>query len=183
MLSPSDNDSLVQRLKNGEDAAYKELYEQHYAVLCHYAASFLQDDVLAESIVSDVIYALWQNHSSISVYSSIRAYLMTAVRNRCLNHLRRASCQPLSQIYDQIVDSNGNPLGRMLDRELENTIMAAMSGLPSKTKSVFELSRFEHKSYEEISAIMNMSPNTVKYHISQALRMLNEKLKKYFDGC
>lgn len=71
----------------------------------------------------------------------------------------------------------------MLDMELENTIMAAMSGLPSKTKSVFELSRFEHKSYEEISAIMNMSPNTVKYHISQALRMLNEKLKKYFDGC
>ena len=52
MLSPSDNDSLVQRLKNGEDAAYKELYEQHYTVLCHYAASFLQDDVLAESIVS-----------------------------------------------------------------------------------------------------------------------------------
>lgn len=46
MLSPSDNDSLVQRLKNGEDAAYKELYEQHYTVLCHYAASFLQDDVL-----------------------------------------------------------------------------------------------------------------------------------------
>lgn len=183
MLSPSDNDSLVQRLKNGEDAAYKELYEQHYTVLCHYAASLLRDDVLAESIVSDVIYALWQNHSSLSVYSSLRAYLMTAVRNRCLNHLRKTSCQPLSQTYDQVVDSNGNPLGKMLDRELENTIMAAMSELPGKTKSVFELSRFERKSYDEISSMMNMSPNTVKYHISQALRVLKEKLKKYFDVC
>ena len=181
MLRTSDNDSLVQRLKNGEDAAYKELYERHYTVLCHYASSFLKDDVLAESIVSDVIFALWQNHSSIYIQTSIRAYLMTAVRNKCLNYLRQVSCHPSIRIFEQVLDSNGNPLGRLLDRELEDTIMAAMSELPLKTKSVFELSRFEHKSYGEISSIMKMSPNTVKYHISQALKSMTEKLKDYFD--
>ena len=46
---------LVQQLKNGVDAAYKYLYDQHYQILCHVAAQYVKDDFLAETIVGDVI--------------------------------------------------------------------------------------------------------------------------------
>ena len=69
---------LVQQLKNGVDAAYKYLYDQHYQILCHVAAQYVKDDFLAETIVGDVIFHLWE----------VRDEIMNAI-NRLPDECRR----------------------------------------------------------------------------------------------
>ena len=62
-------------------------YDRHYVLLCRFANRLLDNRDLAEEIVDDVIFWLWEHRSELDITSSIRAYLMRAVRNRCLNEL------------------------------------------------------------------------------------------------
>ena len=57
--------------------------------------------------------------------------------------------------------------------------MKAINRLPEQCRRVFQLSRFEEKRYEEIAAELDISVNTVKYHIKRALALLHEDLGKY----
>lgn len=179
---------LVQQLKDGVDAAYKFLYDHHYQILCHVAAQYVKDDFLAETIVGDVIFHLWEVRESIEINTSLRQYLMTSVRNRCLDYLKSQHCQkevPVAQngLQDfpvlQYVKTDDYPLGRLLEKELEGEIMGAIDRLPEDCRRVFRLSRFEQLKYEEIAQQLNISVNTVKYHIKHALALLHEQLGKY----
>lgn len=75
--------------------------------------------------------------------------------------------------------SDSHPLGTLLERELEEEIYKAIDKLPNECRRVFDKSRFEGKSYEEISQELGISVNTVKYHIKNALASLQTNLSKY----
>ncbi len=85
---------LIHQLKQGKEAAYRFLYEKHYAVLCHLAREWVGDDYTAETLVGDVIFHLWEIRESLDIRVSLRSYLLQAVRNRCLDHLPRAGSAP-----------------------------------------------------------------------------------------
>lgn len=179
---------LVQQLKNGVDAAYKYLYDQHYQILCHVAAQYVKDDFLAETIVGDVIFHLWEVRETIEINTSVRSYLMTCVRNRCIDYLKsqyhkREVAHSDTRLRDfpvlQYVKDDDYPLGKLLEKELEDEIMNAINRLPEECRRVFNMSRFENRKYEEIAQELKISVNTVKYHIKHALALLHEDLGKY----
>ena len=179
---------LVQQLKNGVDAAYKYLYDQHYQILCHVAAQYVKDDFLAETIVGDVIFHLWEVRETIVIDTSVRSYLMTCVRNRCIDYLKsqyhkREVAHSDTGLRDfpvlQYVKDDDYPLGKLLEKELEDEIMNAINRLPDECRRVFNMSRFENRKYEEIAQELKISVNTVKYHIKHALALLHEDLGKY----
>ena len=179
---------LVQQLKNGVDAAYKYLYDQHYQILCHVAAQYVKDDFLVETIVGDVIFHLWEVRETIEINTSVRSYLMTCVRNRCIDYLKsqyhkREVAHSDTGLRDfpvlQYVKDDDYPLGKLLEKELEDEIMNAINRLPDECRRVFNMSRFENRKYEEIAQELKISVNTVKYHIKHALALLHEDLGKY----
>ena len=179
---------LVQQLKSGVDAAYKYLYDQHYQILCHVAAQYVKDDFLAETIVGDVIFHLWEVRETIEIDTSVRSYLMMCVRNRCMDYLKSQYhkyevTESNAGLRDfpvlQYVKDDDYPLGRLLEKELEDEIMNAINRLPDECRRVFNMSRFENRKYEEIAQELKISVNTVKYHIKHALALLHEDLGKY----
>lgn len=175
---------IVEQLKRGNEGAYKYIYDQHYVLLCHAANQFVHDSFLAETIVGDIIFHLWEIRESLDITVSIRSYLMRSVRNRCLDYLN--SERERKEIsFSVIMPEEGNlqsddyPLGMLLERELEAEIRKAIDKLPAECKCVFEKSRFEGKKYQEISEELGISVNTVKYHIKNALSLLQKELGKY----
>ncbi len=179
---------IVEQLKKGSERAYRYLYDQHYQILCHVAAQYVHDDFLAETIVGDVIFHLWEIRMSLQIKTCLRSYLMQSVRHRCLDYLKSQQVQcevamskPGLQDFPVLnyVKDDDYPLGRLLEKELEDEIMKAIKRLPEECRRVFHLSRFEEKKYDEISKELNISINTVKYHIKRALAQLHEDLGKY----
>lgn len=173
---------VVNGLRKGDTEAFKYLYDTHYQVLCHFASRYLRDDYLAESVVGDVMFHLWENHDRIEVEVSLRSYLIRCVRNSCLDHLRKRNRHrghsPSSD--ETMVTGNGEqPLGQLLDKELAEKLDEAIAALPLECRTVFELSRFAGKKHAEIALELGISVNTVKYHIKHALQMLNERLGRY----
>ena len=179
---------IVEQLKTGNEDAYQYIYDRHYALLCHVANGYVKDHFLAETIVGDTIFHLWEIRETLEISVSIRSYLLRAVRNRCINYLNSewekreisfSSLMPDEITDDKMTISDSHPLGTLLERELEEEIYKAIDKLPNECRRVFDKSRFEGKSYEEISQELGISVNTVKYHIKNALASLQKNLSKY----
>lgn len=179
---------LIQELKCGEEKAYRSLYETHYEVLCRIAREYLKDDFLAETIVGDTIFNLWEKRLSLEIQTSLRAYLVRAVRNRCINYLqlsyvsREIRFQTSTDSFETdelLAISDNHPLDSLIEKELELKISECIEKLPEECRSVFELSRFNNLKYSEISEKLNISVNTVKYHMKNALSKLSTELKQY----
>jgi len=183
-----DKDIVVQ-LKRGEEKAYRYIFDTHYILLCHVAAEFLKNDFLAETIVGNVILNLWEKREKIDIQGSLRAYLVQAVRNSCINYLQQnyvrketslSNAGKLSSFDNFISDSH--PLAILLEKELEEKINRSIESLPEECCIVFKMSRFEKMTYQEIAKKRNISINTVKYHIKNALSKLNADLEKYLTS-
>ena len=184
----NSEESLIAQLQLGNERAYQYLFDHHYPILCHLANRYVKDKFMAETIVDDCIFHLWERRDSLHISKSVRQYLSLSVRNKCLDYLQSQYKQKtivLSQTPQQEAVgisnffSDANPLGRLLEKELEEKVMAAISQLPDMCQQVFRLSRLEEKSYEEIARELGISVNTVKYHIKRALAVLHSELSQY----
>lgn len=181
---------IIERLKLGDEKAFKCIYDCYYVFLCRFANQLLHDSALAEEIVDDTIFYLWEHRSEIEISYSLRAYLIRAVRNRSLNELNslrhreeiRFSSFALPEnreFLDMIFDPDEHPLGYLLERELEDELTKSIEELPEECRAVFKKSRLEQKKYEEIAVELNISVNTVKYHIKNALAFMQQRMRKY----
>lgn len=179
----SENE-LIKQLILGNELAYRQLYMQHYELLCRVAYVFLSDKQLAESVVSQLIADIWEKRSRLLISTPLRAYLVRAVRNRCINFLKleynqRESRWSESELLLDGVLSDVYPAAQLLGRELENELFKAVEHLSPECRRVFELSRFDELTNVQIAEKLSISVNTVKYHIKNALAQLRTDLSEY----
>lgn len=180
---------IVDLLKQGNEKAYKYLYDEHYVLLCKMANEFVRDVFMAENIVGDTLFHVWEIRETLEINISIRSYLVRAVRNRCINYLNIKREQweegftTIEENSDSLMHPNlfsdAYPLASLLEKELEEEIRQAINRLPDECRAVFIKSRFEEKTYECIARELGISVNTVKYHMKMALSRLNADLSKY----
>lgn len=186
----ADDTFIISRLYKGDEDAFRYIFDNEYGLMCSFANRMLHDRTMAESIAGDVIFNLWESHERLKITSSLRSYLLGAVRNRCINELKsrmkRLSATIASlnireemEMLDVIFTDDSQPLGTLLEQELEEQISHCISLLPKECRKVFEKSRFEGLSYKEIASELKISTNTVKYHIKQALSILHSNLDVY----
>ena len=180
---------LLQQLKEGNSTAYRHLYDNHYKILCHIASQYLHDDYMAETVVGDVIFQIWKMRDRLNVQTSLRQYLLRAVRNKCLdilksdyaNHeLSLSSTDRSSLEYIGTIADDNHPLGSLLENELEGVLAEAISELPEDTRRVFEMSRFENMKYNDIAQQLGISTTAVEKHISKALKTIAAQLAQKY---
>jgi len=174
---------LLQGIKNGSDEAYRMLFDIYYNRLFCVARQYLHDDFIAETIVSDLFFHLWETRQTLDIQTSLTAYLIRSVRNCAINYLHKNYVEretDISQVSALLYQDEDYPLGILLEKELVEVVQAEINKLPPETRQVFILSRMEELKHAEIAEQLQISVNTVKYHIKQALSILRKKLKDYF---
>ena len=172
------NDSdLLDRLREGDARAFDSIFREHYPHLVSFAGHMLRDHAAGEEIAQDVMVELWRRHASLEVRSSLRAYLVRAARNRCLNDIRhrriRRKAEPLLVLDATPVAAAD---AGVATGELEAALRDAVAALPERCREVFELSRVRGLRYAEIADAMEISVKTVEAQMGKALRLLRERL-------
>jgi len=180
-------ENILSQLRAGNDNAYRYIFNHYYVSLCRVANFYVEDSFIAENIVGDLIFYLWQQHESLEIHTSLRAYLFTAIRRRSFNYLQEAHVIRETTLSDEIASTaystaEKTPLGTLIEKELEEKIASCVAQLPDECRAVFTLSRHEQLSYEAIAERLGISTNTVRYHIKNALATLRKQLKEYLPA-
>jgi RNA polymerase sigma-70 factor (ECF subfamily) len=179
---------MIDALKKGDEKAYRVLYDEYYDMLCTLAYHYVKDAFLAESLVGDVIYNLWKNRDTLQIHTSLKAYMVKSVQNKCVNFLEHQKVvqQSEKKLIQQHADRQQNyfsdmdyPLTPLIVSELEEQLARSLDTLQPECRKVFQMSRTEELTYAEIAEKLNISIDTVKYHMKNALVQLREQLKNY----
>lgn len=183
-MALSDKD-IIQKLNSDDREIFDTLFRKYYALLCFEARGYIKSEILIEEIVCDVFTRFWLNRNKLDIKISLREYLVKSIHNKCIDYYRQKKNKGNISIdsdntglfTNSLVDLGQNPLEYILTKELEDKINASIESLPPQYRRTFELSRFHNKTYEEIAIEMQISVNSVKTNIKNALAFLRNALR------
>lgn len=182
---------LLQKLKNGDEDTYVSLFEEYYVSLCAYSRRYVGRKDIAEEIVSETFFKIWENQKALEIHSSIKAYLFQAVANNSLHHLRKLKKE--EKIDDYFSGTENENIGfsevsenvteqSLLAQELNTRIEDAIKQLPPQQQTAFRLKRYEGKKNKEIADEMGIAVKTVEMHLSKAMLSMRNNLKDYLPA-
>ena len=168
----------VEAIRAGDPTAFEALFHAYHAGLCSFAYRYLGARDLAEEIVQEVFLCVWERRESWHVRTSVRSYLLTAVRNAALSYLRhervvRRRQHEIPWPQDALVPS---PEVRALEAETITAVRDAVGRLPERCRMVFTLHREQGLTYLEVAEVLGISPRTVEVQIGRALKALRLRL-------
>lgn len=180
---------IVRELKAGNQIVFQQIFDAYYQLLCYEAMGYFRSELLVEEIVCDVFTRIWMNRGTLNITSSLREYLIKAVHNNCIDYYRIRKKQEkinldmhsVREEFLSLADIGENPLDYILTKELEDRIADAINRLPEQYRKTFLLSRVHELTYEEIAVKMEISVNSVKTNIKNALAKLREELKAFLS--
>lgn len=153
----------------------EQLFKAHYTQMYRLATALLHDDDLARDIVHDVFASLLDSHTSLHVSGG---YLLNAVRNRSLNHIRDCEIhQRIANLY--FLDNEEYDSERWPDDETVARIYSLIhNDISTQAKRVIELRFSEGMPFARIAAVMGISETAVYRHLSNALKVIRKKLNE-----
>ena len=149
--------------------AFSELYRTHANFVYSIALSYLKNPAEAEDAAADVFMQVLESGISFPDITKARAWLATAVRNRCKNLLKHWSRKKRAseEIMDQIPVSD-------LTAELR-AVMESLMDLPEKYRLPLLLFAVEGYSVHETAAILRLNESTVRTRIARAREMIRKE--------
>ena len=181
VIKDNNDENLFQRVQQGSEQAFEQLFKRYYANLVNYANLMLKEKAASEEVVQDVFFKIWENRHTIHVKSSFKSYCFRAVHNHCLNVVKHVAIrEEYKQFNEQERNYNeqkGNEESNVF--ELEQKIIEAIEAMPEVRKKVFKMSRIDGLKYREIANSLNISVKTVEIHMSKALASLRKDLGPY----
>lgn len=161
---------------------FEEIYRSYFSRMCRFAGEYVNTPEEAENIVQDIFLKLWENNMHFPVRHQLSTYLFTLVKNRCIDFLRHQIVEASyrQELSFKLETLNSIDTGFNTDEELQVLLDHAVEKLPERCRTIFLLSRMEHKKYREIGELLGISENTVETQMKIALKRLRKDLKEYF---
>ena len=179
MKDVKTNRELLLLLKEGNMVAFDAIYKQYCKRLYGFVIRYVKQEADAEEIVQEVFIKIWENRDKIDVYSSFESYLFTISYNSAISLLRKRVQEKkyLEHLTSlQEIESGFELTDEIHFNELNDTIKYLLNKLTPRQKEIFQLSREEGLTHEEIAKKLGISVSTVKNHIVSVLRFLKSNI-------
>lgn len=167
---------VILQIKQGNQRAFKALYLEYQNPIFAYALKFLKSRELAEELVQEVFMRVWKYRDKLDEDGQVSAYLYKIARNSIYEQLKKAT---RDKELRMALFSGGQEAEMIIEteyshRELLEVYTRAIDLLPTQRKKVFQMSRDDHMSHEEIAQILDISKNTVKDQVTKASRFIRK---------
>lgn len=168
---------------------FEQLYITWYSRLKFFAREYVLLEADAENIVQDVFTELYEKRELLTMPVNAIAYLFTATKNRCINHIQRKILE--QETGQRMIDEYNLTLRMKFDSlevfdmtfasedDIEIKLEKALQSLPTRCREIFIMNKFEGIKQKEIARMLNISVNTVENQMAVAYKKLREELKDY----
>jgi RNA polymerase sigma-70 factor (ECF subfamily) len=169
-------EKLLLALANGSEKAFDTIFREYFNDLFHFAMKFLKDRQDAEDACADVFTMVWENRGKFRSIRYPKTYLMTSIRNECLDRLR-ASAARLKREEEMVrrLEQIGEPehyAEIFAEFAAKENLRRQIDKLPEQCRIVFTLSFFDGLSAAEIAEKMRITQKTVDNHRRRAIKLL-----------
>jgi len=173
---------LLSAIQSDNQHAFRQLYERYWKPLYIRAAKNIGEDE-AKDLVQEIMVSLWnRRHQLIMLQENeLSKYLFTALKYRTISFYAYSKAQ-LKKIDLLQIDFAVSPDALLENKELETILGAAIVSMPQKMQQIFRMSRDEDMPIAKIASQLNLSEQTVKNQITQALRRVRATVIDHQNG-
>lgn len=181
MKTINEGNDWFHLFKEGEEQAFRQVFDKYYRPVSYFALKILNDDLYAEDIVSETFRKAWDARLKFATARHLENFLYLVTRNGCISHLRSVRVvQSTDEGWTKL--SDGDRFGETpLDLEriqarLIETIYEKLEQLPGG--DVLRMSYIEGKTTREIAMELGTTENNVYIIKSRSLKALRNMLTK-----
>lgn len=177
MITGLGDEELLRRIQMDDQQAFSVIVYRYNVRLYKIVQARVRMEDDAKDIVQEIFISLWNNRHQIksaalypylskSAFYAVIDWQLLNKKNISRHHLLLEKDEPaVLPIESQIIAN-----------ELRQDLMGKIEKMPDTTRTIFRMSRLEHKSIKEIAAALNLSEQTVKNNISTALKQLRKRI-------
>lgn len=177
------DDELTVLLKQGDQLAFTEIYNRYWAEMYYHTFRMLKDEDSSKDVVQDVFSTLWLKSSTLNINIKLSGHLYISARNKVLNLIAQDKVRNdyLSAVATFVTEST-NDASLFDERQILEIVEMEIRNLPPKMREIFELSRKDNLSHKEIAERLNLSDQTVKKQVHNALKIIKNKIPVVESG-
>lgn len=175
MSCPQDT-ALISRLKEGDLTAFDELYLKYYALLCASAYFFLKNGQEAKDLVQNLFLDIWDRQLYVHFHDDIKGYLFLAVKNRCINYLKKQRVQDRTKRGYAAWQEEAGAEEAGFEEGDYGRLRDALEEMPDQKKRAIQMVYIHGKRYQDAADTMRISINSLKTHLKTGLKLLRGEM-------
>ncbi len=163
---------LFAGLAKGDEQAFEAIYRHYTRRLFPYVQKLLKTPELSEELIQDIFVQIWMNRHVFAHVEYPASYLFSIANRQALKYLKKVASDAriLKKIMDGSEPYSNETEEQIILRESVEAINLAVAQLPDQRRLIWELSRNEGLSHDQIAERLSISKNTVKNQMVQALK-------------
>ena len=184
--------ALVERAQQGDHKAFELLVSKYQRRLTRLLARFVKDEHEVNDVTQEALIKAYRALPNFRGESAFYTWLYRIGINTAKNFLATNGKKmvisadvaneegEMFDLSDQLADDH-TPEAEMMNREILQTVEAAVARLPEDLRRAITLREMEGLSYEEIAQIMDCPIGTVRSRIFRAREVIAKDLRPLLD--
>lgn len=163
----------LKALHEGDEKAFEKIYLNYYKKTLYFITGLVKSENDAKELTQEVFIKLWSNRNSIDPARPVRSYMYTIARNAAFNFLKHKLVE-INYISEYAVQNIETETSEeiLFAKEIALLIEMSVDRMPVQRRKIYQMSRKEGLSNEEIATRLQISKKTVENQLSLALREL-----------
>lgn len=176
----SDDALLLKRIAESDEVAFKIIFDRYRAKFYATAIKTTNSADLSEEIVQDTFVSLWISRKALDKVSNPSGYLFTILYNQIYAQFKKISAERLlKNTLNKLPEAEEySTEEKYYEKETSQFISKLIRKLPSRQQEIYILSKQEGLSRKEIAQKLELSPNTVRNHLLEAVKFLRANFYK-----
>lgn len=172
---------LLKEISDGSNKAFDKLFNLYRGKIFVFVDNFVHSRADAEEIVQETFMVIWQNKDRLLTIEHPRNYIYTIARNKTYDYLSKIgrSEKTINNAWINTSVSLNNIDDQINLKESKQLISRALQTLSVQKQEIFEMSRSQYMSHEEIAQEVGLSKSRVKNVIVEVLKHLKYHISKH----
>jgi RNA polymerase sigma-70 factor, ECF subfamily len=169
---------LVNRIAAGDKLAMQALFARHRTPLYRWLLRFVDNETLAEDLLSEVFLDVWRQAGRFEGRSLVSTWLLSIARFKALSARRRRTEAELDEkIQTTVADPANDPEAAFQEKNRGELLRQALTRVSREHRQIIDLVYYHEKSIEECAQILGIPAATVKTRMFYARKKLAELVK------
>lgn len=182
-MTPADDLSLLNSLKQGDAGAFEELYSRYWKKIYAFAWHRFQDEGDADDIVQELFISIWERRAEISLTGNFEQYLIGAVKFKVISTIRNRAVKEnaFNELKMRMSEIEESQAEKIVYPDLDKTLNDALLSLNDNARMAFLL-RSDNLTIKEIASQLGLQEQTIRNYIADALVRIRAVVKNKYGN-
>jgi RNA polymerase sigma-70 factor (family 1) len=169
-----DEKMLFQKISEGNEESFKIFFDRYKNRLFRFIKNITKSGDVAEELMHDVFLKIWTEKQSLAIVENPEVFIFVIAKNKALSHLRKIAREGrlLEEVALNMLAFHDDTNELVEANDSNRLIQDAVKSLSPQQQRIYDMSRNEGLSHDQIADVLQISKSTVNNHLTTAMKQI-----------